>query len=72
MTELGVDFAPARLVAGPLSLASGRKVWLSARAEEVKPATPSPPPDGAVVELWSPETHDVAALGLFLRPMNWG
>jgi hypothetical protein len=72
MTEPGVDFTPARLVAGPLPLASGRQVWLSARAEEAEPAVPSPPPDGAVVEVWSPETHDVAAPGLFLRPMNWG
>lgn len=71
MTEPGVDFVPARLVAGPLPLASGRQVWLSARAEEVRPAPPAPPPDNAIVEVWSPETHDVAAPGLFLRPANW-
>lgn len=72
MTEPGVRFTPARLVGGPLQLASGRQVWLSARAEAVPAAVPAPPPAGAVVEIWSPETHDVAAPGLFLRPMNWG
>jgi hypothetical protein len=71
MTEAGVAFTPRRFVGGPLQLSSGRQVWLSARAEAMPAATPAPPPDGAVVEIWTPETHDVTAPGLFLRPLNW-
>lgn len=72
MTEPGVTAEPARAIAPPLTLASGRQVWLWFRSEPVALGQPEPPPDAVIVEPMSPEKDDVTIPGVLLRGANFG
>jgi hypothetical protein len=70
MTEPGRRLeGHSRVVAGPLPLASGRAVWLTAGSEAVEACEPEPEPvpASAIVEPMWPERHGVKAPGLMVR-----
>jgi hypothetical protein len=71
MTEPDVDPDPTwNLVGGPLSLASGRRVWVTSHAEEIPPGEPEPMATSSMIEPWTPETHDVASPGWIVKGVH--
>lgn len=71
MTEF--DICPpsdARLVGGPLPLASGRKVWVTAQTQEVIGERELVTAIGIMAQPLLPETHDVSAPGILLRGVH--
>lgn len=71
MTEPDVDLPnDARLVGGPLSLASGRKVWVTADTQEVPGEKELVVARGIMAQPLLPETHNVSAPGLLLRGVH--
>jgi hypothetical protein len=73
MTEPGVDLGQvSRLVGDPLSLASGRRVWLVAGTEEIPGGEPEPQAAGSMIEPRLPETHEVSAPGFLVRGVHLG
>lgn len=54
----------------PLTLDSGRQVWLTAGSEAVDPTPPEKQAVGAMIEPLSPETHGVAWPGLIVRGVH--
>jgi|GEM_PF-2740011 len=73
MTEPGVQLAPEQqLVAGPLPLASGRQVWVTAGSEETSPAEPEPIPAGTMIKPLVPAVDKVTAPGLIVVAVNVG
>jgi len=67
MTEPGVSFPHRRIIGGPLTLASGRKVWLVADTEAVPGGEEEPQAVGAMLEPMLPETHGVPVAGYLAR-----
>lgn len=62
MTEPGVKPDPGwQLIGGPLPLASGRRVWLTAQYDQIEEMEPEPQATGSMIETWSPQTHNVAS-----------
>ncbi|MBF6134975.1 hypothetical protein IU501_18440 [Nocardia otitidiscaviarum] len=69
MTEPGIDFENNRIIGGPLTLASGRRVWVSAGTEPLV----QPEEDdivGSVIEPQIPGRHDVTAPGFFVKGLR--
>lgn len=70
MTLPGVDFDDPGLLAEPMTLASGRRVWVTARIEPVDAIDPEPLPVSAMIEpLWQ-EEHGVPCPGMLLRGVH--
>lgn len=73
MTEPGVQLATDQLhVGGPLPLASGRQVWITAGSEQVAPSEPEPVPAGSMIKPLVPAVDGVAAPGLMVVAVNVG
>jgi hypothetical protein len=72
MTEPSISIESPRLVGGPLSLRSGRRVWVTAGTEEVMGGRPEPIPATAIVEPVWPAEHGVTAPGVFIRGAHIG
>ena len=70
MTEPGVAFDADRIVGGPLALASGRQVWLTARTEAIGDAEPEPLAVSSMLEPAIPQVHGVRAPGVFHRGVH--
>ncbi|WUA08674.1 hypothetical protein OG225_02710 [Nocardia sp. NBC_01377] len=71
MTEPGIDFDADRRVGGPLTLTSGRRVWVSAGTEQVDQLEEYDIV-GSMIEPTIPGKHDVAAPGFVVRGLRWG
>ncbi|MFI5719059.1 hypothetical protein [Nocardia sp. NPDC051750] len=71
MTEPGVNLEVDRIVGGPLTLSSGRQVWLSAGTE---PCSQSEEADivGSMIEPQMPGRHEVNAPGFLVRGLRLG
>lgn len=67
MTEPGVVLECERPVGEPLSLSSGRRVWVSAWTEPLPGGEPEPPAVSSMIEFASPGRHGVRGPGVFLR-----
>lgn len=72
MTEPGLTFDAPRLIGGPLPLASGRSVWVSADVEELPGGEPEPIAVSSMIEPLWPEEHGVPAPGLLLKGLHIG
>lgn len=73
MTEPDVAPDPGwHVLGGPLPLASGRRVWLTASHKGISPGEPEPVPDGVMVEPVSLETHGVASPGWLVKGVRVG
>lgn len=73
MTQAGAHLGGSRrVIAEPLSLDSGRQVWVTWGRERVEPVGPERAPAGAMVEPVWPEQHGVAAPGFVLRGVHVG
>lgn len=71
MTEASVELDPAwPLVGGPLTLTSGRRVWVTSHADPVTPTGPEPVPESTMIEPWTPETHDVISPGWIVKGVH--
>ncbi|MFJ2222135.1 hypothetical protein ACIOFY_19120 [Streptomyces anulatus] len=71
MTEPGVDLPKGvRLIGGPLPLASGRRVWVTADTQDVPGEQEWTVASGIMAEPLLPQTHDVSAPGLLLRGVH--
>lgn len=70
MTEPGVEFAPQRQVGEPLTLVSGRRVWVSAWTEPLPNGVPEPQAVSSMIEFAMPDEHGVDGPGVFLRGVN--
>lgn len=71
MSEPEVEVHGARPVGGPLPLASGRRVWVTAHTQRLESGEAEPPAVASMVEpMWPPE-HDVAAPGIMLRGVRF-
>lgn len=70
--EAGVDadFDPAQVVGGPLSLASGRQVWVEWGVERHDEVDPVPPPAGSMLAPLFPPRDDVACPGFVINGVN--
>lgn len=72
MTERGVDpHFPASIIGGPLPLASGRRVWLAKRTEQIQ-GEPEEGIVGRMVRPLTPETDGVPAPMLLLVGLRLG
>ncbi|MFD4785127.1 hypothetical protein ACFWNH_29330 [Rhodococcus qingshengii] len=71
MTEPGIEFEPERLIGGPLSLASGRQVWVTAGTEPL-PQKEEYDNTGSILEPQIPGQHDVRAPGFIVRDYKFG
>jgi hypothetical protein len=73
MTEPGVHLATEQqLVGGPLPLASGRQVWITAGSEQIVAGEPGPVPAGSMIKPLVPARDEVAAPGLIVVAVNIG
>jgi len=73
MTEPGVQLmTEQQLVGGPLPLASGRQVWVTAGSEVIAPVEPEPVPVGSMIRPLAPVEDEVAAPGLIVVAVNIG
>lgn len=72
MTEPGVDLAVGPALDEPFTLASGRRVWVTAGWEQLEGAEAEPPCTNAIVEPYTPGVQDVRAPGLLVRGARWG
>lgn len=70
MTEPGIELEPERLIGGPLSLASGRQVWITAGTEHMSQKEEHDN-IGSLIEPQIPGQHGVRAPGFFVRGCNW-
>ncbi|WGP12661.1 hypothetical protein [Streptomyces sp. SH5] len=71
MTEPGVDLPEGvRLIGGPLPLASGRRVWVTADTQGVPGKQEWTVASGIMAEPLLPQTHDVSAPGMLLRGVH--
>ncbi|MFF8968679.1 hypothetical protein [Streptomyces sp. NPDC014995] len=71
MTEPDVDLPDGiRLIGGPLPLASGRSVWVTADVQEVPGERESMVASGIMAQPLMPDTHDVSAPGILLRGVH--
>lgn len=70
MTEPGVELERARPVGEPLTLASGRRVWVSAWTEPVPDGEPEPQAVSSMIEFALPGKHAVNGPGVFLRGVH--
>lgn len=72
MTEPGVGLGPTHQVAGgPLTLRSGRRVWITKQAQSIDPSEPHLPPPSAMLKQLVPGTHDVEAPGWLVVGLNF-
>lgn len=77
MTLPGVDYQVRReatLLAEPMTLANGRKVWLDTVSEQVTDWSPDPEPPAtsALVVPMGPDTHAVSAPGYLVKGLRLG
>ncbi len=72
MTVPGVDLNEPRIVGEPLTLGSGRRVWLTARVEDVPGGVPEAEADGVLAEPRLPEQHGTSCAGYLLRGLFVG
>jgi len=73
MTEVGItDLQVDRRIAGPLPLASGRNVWVSAGSEPIAPTDPEPIPATSIIRPMRPEVDDVNCPGLMVVGAHLG
>jgi len=77
MTLPGVDYQVRRdatLLAEPMTLANGRKVWLDTVSEQVTnwSPDPEPPATSALVVPMGPDTHAVSAPGYLVKGLRLG
>jgi hypothetical protein len=70
MTEPTFRLVHPRIIDGPLSLASGRNVWLTAGAEALPPCDPEPIPASSMAEPLWPEKHGVPCPGIVVRGVH--
>jgi hypothetical protein len=70
MTEPTVRLVHPRIVGGPLPLASGRNVWLTAGVEALPPCDPEPIPASSMAEPLWPEEHGVPCPGIVVRGVH--
>ncbi|MFG3621490.1 hypothetical protein [Nocardia sp. NPDC047654] len=71
MTEPDIDYENDRIIGGPLTLASGRRVWVSARTEPL--AQPEETDIvGSMIEPHLPGRHDVTTPGFLARGVRLG
>jgi hypothetical protein len=70
MTLPGVDFDDRGLLADPMTLANGRRVWVTARIEPIDEIDPEPLPVSAMIEPLWPEEHGVPCPGMLLRGVH--
>lgn len=70
MTEPTVVLVHPRVVGGPLQLASGRKVWLTADVQALPPCDPEPIPASSMIEPMWPEKHGVPCPGIIIRGVH--
>ncbi|ALO66667.1 hypothetical protein AS189_09390 [Arthrobacter alpinus] len=74
MTEPGVSLEGLDFIGEPLSLKSGRRVWLDTVAEIVPGWSTSPenPAVGSMVEVITPESHGSLSPGLLVKGIQLG
>ena len=72
MTEPGVSLTDDRLIGGPLTLASGRQVWVTAKTEPLPGGTPEAQAIASMLEPAVPGADDVTAPGVFHRGVHIG
>lgn len=74
MTEPGVSLEGLDVIGEPLSLKSGRRVWLDTVAEIVPGWSTSPesPAVGSMVEVITPESHGSLSPGLLVKGIQLG
>ena len=70
MTEPGTSLEGDRLVDRPLTLQSGRRVWLTAKTEALTNGEPEPLAVSSMLEPAIPGVHDVSAPGVFHRGVH--
>jgi len=70
MTEPGFTVSDDRIIGGPLALASGRQVWVTAKTEPLPGGEPEPQAISSMLEPAIPGAHDVAAPGVFHRGVH--
>lgn len=72
MTEPDVELLASRIIGQPLTLASGRKVWLSAESEAMPGGEEEPQAVSAMLEPMLPESHGVPVPGYLVRGVHLG
>lgn len=73
MAEPGVGPAKGEeLVGVPLSLASGRTVWVARALDRIDPLDPEPIPISTMIEPVTPERHGVASPGWLVKGVHIG
>lgn len=74
MTEPGVTLEGLDFIGNPLSLQSGRRVWLDTVAEVVPGwnTNPEPPAVGSMVQVLTPDSHGVRSPGLLVKGVRLG
>jgi hypothetical protein len=70
MTEPSVELSGSPILGGPLTLSSGRRVWVTARDERITASDPEPPPVSAFVKPVNPEEHGVTAPGFLIHGLK--
>lgn len=71
MTDAGVTIeSPGSILGGPLTLSSGRQVWVTAGEEDIASSGPEPAPAGQMVVPKSPGKEDVASPGFLVCGFN--